>query len=509
MKQLISLVEEEVNKRKALETEKQTIEKKLNIIKDVILTDENTIDNQTREKVKTLFNDGTYEQIESENGLPAARDSLVSLCPSDFDDTMDRFSYRGKKRSMEKSGRCSLQKKKKFEGKVHFQLGNEEGMEIDKIYEEIESPKSSTCDESNLISSLEPPSPAPQSVAELMKTPYNLRRRSSNTCLTSTPYQRYSSYGKLTHAFVSRSVLRSEKCYICDKAITFCKPVQKCRDCKMACHPECMNQSPLPCIPVTPTPIKGSMSTISDYTSTSSSPMVPSLVVHCVNEIEARGLKETGLYRKSGIEGDVKELKEKLLKGKHLLNLNRVNIHTLCGTIKEFLRSLKEPLIPRSAWQNFVEAADLNDDNVSVDLIHKAVCRLSQPNKETLAFLMLHLQRVAESPDCQMPLDNLAKVLGPTVVGYSVEDPSDSKVLKETTQQCQVMKKLLLLPDSTWQNLLNTESPDDSGLESKTDDAMSEPAKSRLGPIYATVQKPKSSQVKKKNLMPRLVKLSC
>ena len=49
----------------------------------------------------------------------------------------------------------------------------------------------------------------------------------------------------------------------------------------------------------------------------------------------------------------------------------------------------------------------------------QAVSELPRPNRDTLAFLILHLQRVADSPDCMMPADNLAKVMGPTIVGYS------------------------------------------------------------------------------------------
>lgn len=40
-----------------------------------------------------------------------------------------------------------------------------------------------------------------------------------------------------------------------------------------------------------------------------SSPMVPSLIVHCIREIESRGLGEVGIYRVPGSERDVRALK--------------------------------------------------------------------------------------------------------------------------------------------------------------------------------------------------------
>jgi Rac GTPase-activating protein 1 len=50
------------------------------------------------------------------------------------------------------------------------------------------------------------------------------------------------------------------------------------------------------------------MGTISDY-APPTAPMVPSLIVHCINEVDLRGLNEVGIYRISGAEKDVRELK--------------------------------------------------------------------------------------------------------------------------------------------------------------------------------------------------------
>lgn len=90
----------------------------------------------------------------------------------------------------------------------------------------------------------------------------------------------------------------------------FGKLAMKCRDCRASCHPECKDQVPLPCVPVgnTPTRRGGAMGTIADYTP-HTSPMVPSLIVHCINEVELRGLNEVGIYRVPGAEKDVRLLK--------------------------------------------------------------------------------------------------------------------------------------------------------------------------------------------------------
>ena len=59
----------------------------------------------------------------------------------------------------------------------------------------------------------------------------------------------------------------------------------------MSAHPECKEKVPLPCAPTARTPgkAKGGPATIADF-APSDSPMIPALVIHCVNEVEARGI---------------------------------------------------------------------------------------------------------------------------------------------------------------------------------------------------------------------------
>ena len=68
----------------------------------------------------------------------------------------------------------------------------------------------------------------------------------------------------------------------------------------------------MPCIPhVSRTNIgkQGRLVLVSDFVPLNCKPCVPALIVHCVNEIELRGLDEIGIYRVPGAEKEVKELK--------------------------------------------------------------------------------------------------------------------------------------------------------------------------------------------------------
>lgn len=75
--------------------------------------------------------------------------------------------------------------------------------------------------------------------------------------------------------------------------------------------------------------------------------------------------QQMGLYRISGCDKTVRELKEKYLRSKNIPLLSKVDdIHAICGLLKDFLRSLKEPLLTFRLNKTFMEAAGketLND----------------------------------------------------------------------------------------------------------------------------------------------------
>ncbi|NXR35513.1 RGAP1 protein, partial [Zosterops hypoxanthus] len=264
--------------------------------------------------------------------------------------------------------------------------------------------------------------------------------------------------GVRLHDFVSKTVIKPESCVPCGKRVKFGKISLKCRDCRVVAHPECRERCPLPCIPtLTGTPVRIGEGTLMDFVP-STHPMIPSIIVHCVNEIEQRGLHETGLYRISGCDKTVRELKEKFLRSKNIPLLSKVDdIHAICGLLKDFLRSLKEPLLTFRLNKTFMEAAEISDEDNSIAAMYQAVGELPQANRDTLAFLMVHLQRVAQSPDTKMDISNLAKVFGPTIVAHAVPDPDPMTLLQDTKRQPKVVERLLMLPMDYWSQLMMVE----------------------------------------------------
>lgn len=89
-------------------------------------------------------------------------------------------------------------------------------------------------------------------------------------------------------------------------------------------------------------------------------------LIHVLNSLQScRGsflnyvpLAQVGLYRVSGNERLVKELKEKLVRGKTLPSLAKIeDINVITGVLKDFFRKLPEPLLTFQLNKAFIEAA--------------------------------------------------------------------------------------------------------------------------------------------------------
>ena len=86
----------------------------------------------------------------------------------------------------------------------------------------------------------------------------------------------------------------------------------------------------------------------------------------------------------------------------------------------------------------------------------EVIAQLPPANKDTLAFLILHLQRVASYSEAnKMPMASLAKVFGPTIVGHAVPNPEPSVIWKDTQLQPKVMERLLGITGDYWRQYLS------------------------------------------------------
>ncbi|XP_066477271.1 rac GTPase-activating protein 1-like [Tiliqua scincoides] len=258
------------------------------------------------------------------------------------------------------------------------------------------------------------------------------------------------------HHFTSKTVIRLEFCVVCKSRLRFGRMALKCRPCHLLVHLECKDRCPSLCMPGALPRLREGI--LADF-APSTPPLVPHLVVQCVNEVEKRGLQETGIYRVPGAECLVREWKHKLLHSQGAApSLDHVaDVNVICGILKDFLRGLKEPLVTFYLHSAFLNAAEISDESARHTALCHVVMKLPPANRDTLAFLMLHLHRVMESPKCQMDQHNLSRIFGPTLIGHSVPSPTPFVILKDTPRQFQVVANFLALPCEFWKRFVKEE----------------------------------------------------
>ncbi|CAG0919032.1 unnamed protein product [Notodromas monacha] len=254
----------------------------------------------------------------------------------------------------------------------------------------------------------------------------------------------------IEHQFYPKnpSWMKAQHCQVCAKPLKM-RSSLKCSACSGVCHETCRGSMPVPCIECPPENNKYHLDDLRAFVP-ERTPMIPALLVHCVNEIEKRGFNELGLYRVNGSKSKVEELYEKYvsgLKGNGYPPLCEQEISVLCSVLKLFFKKLKDTLIPVQLHQSFFDVCSDASPGQTPEGLFTLVRSLPRANRDTLTYLILHLKRVANEDAVKMPIANLAKVFAPTIVG----SPDMNSVRKAVS----VMEVLLNAPDSFFNDVLH------------------------------------------------------
>lgn len=143
----------------------------------------------------------------------------------------------------------------------------------------------------------------------------------------------------------------------------------------------------------------------------------------CITAIEAKGLEEEGLYRVVGVNSKVSKLTNMLLDRR---KTNRVDfdeadseweMKTITSALKNYFRSLPEPLMTFKLHQKLIHAAKQESKTLRINDIHELIHQLPEPNFEMLDVLIAHLKKVsASSAKNLMTVGNLGVCFGPTLM---------------------------------------------------------------------------------------------
>ncbi|KAF0987370.1 hypothetical protein HZS_6393 [Henneguya salminicola] len=171
---------------------------------------------------------------------------------------------------------------------------------------------------------------------------------------------------------------------------------------------------------------------LSDYAPKDGCPSVPTLLTEYIPQIEQIGFKYEGLYRVSGLvnisifrtKTEVDHILNHYMRTKVVENVGD-DINVLASVLKMFLRKLDEPILTTSLRETFLELAttnyeteDTNSKKTRNDDLKQLIWRLPKSNRDTLAYLMLHLKRIcATTPGIGPSKENLIMLFIPSIFG--------------------------------------------------------------------------------------------
>jgi len=258
---------------------------------------------------------------------------------------------------------------------------------------------------------------------------------------------------KAHNLVLKQCVIMKDTCKPCGKRIAFGKKAWKCGDCRVVAHQECKNQLQQFKCEMSNSPRKVDMKrSMEEYLHSGESPQIPPIVYHTVQEIERRGMREVGLYRVPGSLREVKELQDEFLSGGMPKFSQYTDVHSLCSLVKKFLRDcIDEPILTYALRENFIRAAKRAEEHETI----QAISELPPANRDTLVFLMLHLQRVIDVPDTRMGVEGMSKAIGPSFVGYASNEPNLDELQRASNEQALVLSSLLNMSSDYYSAVLD------------------------------------------------------
>ncbi|KAL2435272.1 hypothetical protein ABEF95_015028 [Exophiala dermatitidis] len=146
---------------------------------------------------------------------------------------------------------------------------------------------------------------------------------------------------------------------------------------------------------------------------------VPAIVVRCIEEVEARGMDVEGIYRKSGANSQVQQVKEWFENPTKDFDISDpdFDIHAVTSGLKQYFRRLPVPLITYDVYDKLLETTTITEREARIDAMERALEELPRIHYETLTYLMQHLARVVQQEKVNLMTSmNIAVVFAPTIM---------------------------------------------------------------------------------------------
>ncbi|KAI8593542.1 hypothetical protein BDZ88DRAFT_405023 [Geranomyces variabilis] len=228
-----------------------------------------------------------------------------------------------------------------------------------------------------------------------------------------------------THSFQPHSYRSPRKCDLC--ADKLWGKEARCEGCGYHCHQKCVPAVVGQCFASSASAGPDSAPATASEHATFGVPLiqlleqeggatVPRIVVKCVAAVETRGMTVEGIYRKSGPMTQINRIVAAVDKGEDPDLDDATDITAVTSVLKQFFRDLPEPLLTTAQFKQWTDALRTGPDDQSAKLatISHLLSQLPPAHLTTLAYLILHLDRIQQhSSENLMTPANIGVVFGP------------------------------------------------------------------------------------------------
>lgn len=250
---------------------------------------------------------------------------------------------------------------------------------------------------------------------------------------------------KKMHSFKSHTFKGFYWCEFCGNFLWgFIAQGVKCEDCGFSAHFKCSEKLPSDCCPDLKQ-LRGifgiDLTTLVKAHKTTR----PFVVDMCIKEIEKRGLDAEGLYRVSGYQEEMDNLRMAFEKDGDKAEIGvdvYDNINVIASTLKLYFRLLPIPLITYDTHPILLKSIQASTVHEQITQTKKALSLLPPAHYNTLKYLLEHLFRVTEhSAENKMTSQNLSTVFAPSIM----PPPDFDKIGDNIPDLCNEIAALQLL----------------------------------------------------------------
>ncbi|XP_061759429.1 rho GTPase-activating protein 4-like isoform X3 [Nerophis ophidion] len=151
---------------------------------------------------------------------------------------------------------------------------------------------------------------------------------------------------------------------------------------------------------------------------------IPAVVESCIRFINLNGLHHEGIFRVSGSQVEVNNLRDAFERGEDPLAEHKYDLDSVAGVLKLYFRNLQNPLFPIDSISQLLEYAQTKNETERADKLKTVISSYPEPVIIVMRYLFAFLHHVSQySDENMMQPYNLAVCFGPSLVqGSNDED---------------------------------------------------------------------------------------